>query len=285
GELLLSKSLADSLQARPGDHLQLTVSRAAPADFKVAAITMAEGPGAYGGQPAVFGTLAAMTALTGSDLVNVVRLSAFGEGPRELDNSKRISQEAAMALVDLPGAGGLQVRTVKADDVNEVMQLADQNRPVTLALSSIIVLAGIAMVVNLALALAEERRPRLAILRALGLSRADLILATVLEGSIYSLAAAAIGALPGIAVGWLLVSQAGRWVPEIHEKNAVVVFVVSTEAVAISIAAGTLVTLTTLVVASIRTTRLTIASAVRAMPDPPSQRRLHRLGSAAIVLL
>jgi len=281
GDVLLSQSLADSLQARSGDTLHVTFGQESVA-YRVAGLARSEGPGAYGSQPALFGTLDAFAPLTGAGRINVVRISAFGDGSTELENSQRIAPAIANALHDVAGSVGLAVRTAKADDVNEIIKLADAERPVTYALTIVIVLAGIALVVNLALALAEERRPRLAVMRALGLSRTGLVTASVLEGAIYALAAAGIGALPGIAAGWLIVSSAGTHVPEIQEKHATILFSVSVEAIAASIAAGALITVVTLVVASIRTTRMTIASAVRALPDPPRPRLPSGLRGAGI---
>jgi putative ABC transport system permease protein len=282
-DVILSKSLADSLQAQKGDAVQLATNGYAPIVFNVAGVANAEGPGDYGGQPAVFATLAAMDTLTGSDRINVVRISAVGDGDQELKNSQVIAPQVTNALRNLTSDVDLRVRTAKADDVNEIINLAAQNGPITLVLSSIVVLAGIALVVNLALALAEERRPQLAVLRAMGLSRSGLVITSVIEGGIYSLGASAIGAVPGIATAWLLVSQSGHWVPEIHEKNATVVFVVSAESIAVSIAAGALITLITLLISSIRTSRLEIASAVRALPDPALNRVPRRLRSAGII--
>jgi len=281
GDVLLSQSLAGSLQARSGDTLHVTFGQESVA-YRVAGVARSEGPGAYGSQPALFGTLDAFAPLTGAGRINVVRISALGDGSTELENSQRIAPAITIALHDVAGSAGLAVRTAKADDVNEIIKLADAERPVTYALTIVIVLAGIALVVNLALALAEERRPRLAVMRALGLSRTGLVTASVLEGAIYALAAALIGALPGIAAGWLIVSSAGTHVPEIQEKHATILFSVSVEAIAASIAAGALITVVTLVVASIRTTRMTIASAVRALPDPPRPRLPSGVRSAGI---
>src|SRR5260370_12287575 len=95
----------------------------------------------------------------------------------------------------------------------EIVKLADAERPVTYALTIVIVLAGVALVVNLALALAEERRPRLAVLRALGLGRTGLVVASVLEGAIYAVGAAVIGAVPWIAARRLGFSAARPHTP------------------------------------------------------------------------
>ena len=283
-DVLLSQSLADSLQARTGDRLKVTYGQNT-VDYRVAGVATSAGPGAYGAQPAMFGTLHAFAALTGPNQINVVRISAPGDGVTELENSQRIAPAVNGALHNVAGAASLSVRTAKADDVNEILKLADAERPVTLALGVVIVLAGIALVVNLALALAEERRPRLAVLRALGLSRSGLVIASTLEGAIYAVTAAAIGALPGVAAGLWLVSTAGTHVPEIQEKNATILFSVSLTAIAASIAAGALITVATLVVASIRTTRMTIASAVRALPEPPNPRQSNGLRNVGVVLI
>lgn len=231
----------------------------------------------------MFATLAAFATLTEDEGINVIRISAFGDGEQELRNGESIAPAITRALSGLTPGVDLNIRTVKADDVNEITREAAQTAPTTLSLSFIVVLAGIALVMNLALALAEERRPQLAVLRALGLSRSGVVVASVLEGSLYSVGAAAIGAFPGIATGWLLVSHATLFVPEIREKSATLLFVVSPQTIATSVAVGALVTLVTMLAASIRTSRLTIATAVRALPDPPTARRPGRLRGAGIV--
>ena len=283
--VLISETLAESLQAKKGDAIRIAANGFAPADFEVFGIATRHGPGDYGAQPAVFATLPAMSRLTGTSQINVVRLSALGDGRQELENSQQIAPAVAAALSEMPSDVHIQVVTAKADDVNEIEKLAAQNAPINFALSSIIVLAGIALVVNLALALAEERRPHLAVLRALGLTRAGLVMTTLLEGAVYSLAAAAIGAVPGLGAGWLMVANSGRWIPELHEKGATILLVISTQAILVSIAAGALVTLLTLLVASLRTTRLSIASAVRSLPDLPGARQSGNWVKIAIVAL
>jgi putative ABC transport system permease protein len=284
-EVLVSKSLADSLQAKRGDTVRVATSGSAPVEFTVYGIARPVGPGNYGGQPAIFLTLSALKTLTASDQINVVRLSSIGEGQQELENSKHIAPAVAASLLEIPSDFPLRVRTAKADDVNEIVRLAADNVPINFALSSVVILAGIALVVNLAIALAEERRPHLAVLRALGLGRAGLVIIALIEGAIYSAGAALIGAVPGIAFGWLMASNTGRWIPEIHEKNATVLVVVSIQAIAVSIAAGALVTLATLFVASVRTTRLSIATAVRSLPDLPVAKKSRRRPNWVIVAL
>lgn len=284
-EVLVSKSLADSLQAQIGDTIRTGTSAFAPVEFTIYGIARPVGPGNYGGQPAIFATLSALRSLTASDQINVVRLSSLGDGQQEMENSKHIAPAVAASLLEIPSDLALRVRTAKADDVNEIVRLAADNIPVNFAFSSVIILAGIALVVNLAIALAEERRPHLAVLRALGLGRAGLVIMALIEGAIYSAGAALIGAVPGIAFGWLMASSTGRWIPEIHEKNATVLVVVSIQAIAVSIAAGALVTMATLFAASIRTTRLSIATAVRSLPDLPVGGKSSRRPNLAIVAL
>src|SRR5206468_1043664 len=95
----------------------------------------------------------------------------------------------------------LEVRPVKASEIKQAKDGTQFVRALLIGMSALIVAAGAALVVNLILMLAEERRPRLAVLRALGLTRRGLVTLSVFEGALYSLAAALVGTLIGIGAG------------------------------------------------------------------------------------
>src|SRR5207253_2246905 len=101
-----------------------------------------------------------------------------------------ISASLAYALDAHPGGPGLKILESKRQDFDAQVKQVDGTRGLYTALSLFVALAGAALVVNLGLALAEERRPRHAVLRALGLGRAAMVAMSVLEGAVYSLAAA-----------------------------------------------------------------------------------------------
>src|SRR6266704_2901592 len=82
GEVLLSRVLASRLDAKTGDHIQVGVNTgpagAPPVDLRVAGVARAEGPGGYTLSSAVFAPLVTAQRIAGTDLINVVRISAPG---------------------------------------------------------------------------------------------------------------------------------------------------------------------------------------------------------------
>jgi len=199
-DVLISVSLADALQARPGDLLRVAVDPQQALELRVAGIAEAEGPGAYTLRPALFSPLANLGPLIGDQGINVIRLAAPGEGQAELDRAHELAPLVRLALEAMPGGPNLNVREAKGEEVNALVKRAEEDKSIFTGLSLFVALTGAALVVNLGLALAEERRPRHAVLRALGLSRAGMITLSVLEGGLYSLAAAVAALLPGAVV-------------------------------------------------------------------------------------
>jgi putative ABC transport system permease protein len=274
GEALVSRSLARALDIKVGDQLRVSpgqLQAGAPVEIRAAGIVRAEGPGAYGLRPSVFAPLATMKLLTGTDLVNVVRASAPGEGPAELAAAHRLASAMRSALKSVPGGRDLQVLEVKA---NEIKAGASDNGPYfMLVLTSLVLLAGAALVVNLALALAEERRPRLAVLRALGLSRRGLITLSVMEGAIYSIAATVGAVIPAILLVWFFVSHGAGFFGSSDGLEATPQLIVRPESVAIALAATALLTLAALFAAAVRASRMTISSAIKDLPEPAREPR------------
>src|SRR5256885_9013486 len=75
------------------------------------------------------------------------------------------------------------------------------------------ILAGILLIVNIFVMLAEERKPELGIARAIGFLRRDLLTAFALEGTFYAIVAAALGALAGLGLGYVMIYFFDRLVP------------------------------------------------------------------------
>ena len=82
------------------------------------------------------------------------------------------------------------------------------------------VAAGVMLLVNIFVMLADERRSELGMLRAIGMRRAPLVGAFALEGWLYALIAAAVGSLVGIGVGWVIAWRADAILSTGEEVNA-----------------------------------------------------------------
>ena len=301
GQVLIGQSLALAMGAKVGDNLRVSMGQlngdAKIGEVRVAGVVTPDGPGSYGLRPAVFTPRETMAGLIGTNRVNIIRIAAPGNGQAELDAGHRLVPIVAVALAALPEASQLQVREDKAGDITAARQQQDPGNATggfTGILSSIVLLAGLVLVVNLMATLVEERRPRLAVLRALGLSRVGLVAALCTEGALYSLVAAVVGIVPGLLVSWLLVAttvrgsggDVGAGGGIAIGRDLTVQLSVRPSAVALAIAAGAVVTLAAVVLAAVLRSDMMIAAAIRDLPDPTKNKggslssRLRYLGLA-----
>lgn len=285
GGVFLTQPLADALGARAGDQLRVLSGTQSSHDVTVAGIVRREGAGAYGYDRSMFASLATLQQLTGSDRVNLIRVSATGEGDGELSRSRA----AAPALRQLLASDGatLQVLEVKQGALDLVVKMSENGRPFVSSFGVIVALAATALVANLAVMLAEERRPRLAVLRAMGLTRTGLVQLSVTEGAIYSLLGAIAGLPAGLLLVFLLFDGPGASTPPGTNGPVGLVFSVHTESLLGSVAAAALLNLVTVFLASLRTTGMTISAAIRDLPEPaiprhPSRKRLAFLVVVAL---
>jgi putative ABC transport system permease protein len=133
--------------------------------------------------------------------------------------------------------------------------------------------------------LSEERRPRLAVLRALGLTRTGLVQLAITEGGIYSLIGAAAGLPAGLALAWLIFYGPGAGRPGGTVGPVGLVFTVQVESLLGAVAAAALVNLVTIFLASLRTSRMAISSAIRDLPEPAEARRTSRKRLVTLALV
>ncbi len=277
GDVLISRQLAEALAARVGDRLRFSVEQAetaAPVDVTVAGVARSVGPGAYGLRATLFAPLNTAQRITGTDQINIIRISATGGREAGVESARR-AVPALQAEVRRLGGDLLKVRQVKAAEIQQAEKSTEFSRAMLVGLSALIVAAGVALVVNLVLMLAEERRPRLAVMRALGLRRRGLVTMSVIEGAIYSLVAATVGVIVGVIAGRIMAVRFARAFAQFFggEVDFAFVFSVRPSSVAVAFSAGTIITLLTVFLAARRTSRMSIPAAIRDLPEPARERR------------
>lgn len=266
GRVFITQALADALGARAGDRLQVTAQGAAAGDqLVVAGVIQRTGAGAYGAYRSIFTSLETAQRVTGTSDVNLIRISAVGDGDSEVSRASHMVK----GLQAMTSGADLIVLETKRTAVEAEKSSAVGTRAAFTFLALIISLAASAMVVNLAVMLAEERRPRLAVLRALGLTRAGLVKLAVIEGAIYSLGGAIAGLPLGLAVAIFLNSILQ---PALSGSNAGLQLAVQPSSLLGAVAGASLITLTTLFITSLRTSRMAISAAIRDLPEPAKTR-------------
>jgi putative ABC transport system permease protein len=272
GEVLVSSVTAERLHLDTGDRLLVHVADTTT-ELTVAEVVDQVGLAGYGGAIVAPGTLPDATgAADGPAPVRHQLLVSLDGG---VFDTREAAGDAAdtlrTALAELPD---VRVDAPKA----AVLDVADQEGAGFTELFGTIgafsVLAGILLLVNLFTMLAEERRTELGMLRALGFTRRRLTRTFALEGVLYALPAAVLGAGLGVGIGWLVAVVAGPLLG-VAADGARYPLVVEPGSLAAGAALGLLVSLVTVWLASTRIARLNIVRAIRDLPEP-SRRRARR---------
>lgn len=279
GEVVLSRVLANKLGARTGDRIQVNVdtgpTAVPPVDLRVAGIARTEGPGGYTLSSVVFAPLGTAQQIAGTDLINVVRISARGGIRDSVAAGHRAAPVVDRAVTALGSEVPLQVREAKAHEIDVAEGTSVIFRSMLIGMSALVVAVGAALVVNLIGMLAQERRSRLGVLRALGLKRRRLVGLAVTEGALYSLAAGVVGTAIGAAAGRVVAARFGDVFAAYagSDYDWAFSFSLKPSTLLAAFCAGSLLTLAVIFVASRRTSRMTIVAAIRDVPEPPAEKQ------------
>ena len=156
-----------------------------------------------------------------------------------------------------------------------------------LFIASFSIIAGIMLLVNIFVMLADERRGQLGMLRAVGMRRRRVTAEFAVEGAVYAgLAAALLGAALGRA-GRPGRGHPGRQHPQRlrpRRTSCDLVFAVRPASVVNGIAAGFLIAFLAVVLTSVRIARTNVIAAIRDLEVPSPQRQRRRLTALSLVL-
>ncbi len=183
----------------------------------------------------------------------------------------------------------LSVDPVKEDGIEEAIAAGERATELFLVMGAFSVLAGVLLIVNIFVMLAEERKREMGVVRAIGFRRRELLATFALEGSFYAIVAAALGAVAGLGLGYAMIWIFDRFVPH---GDIAVTFYFDPGSLLVAFVAGAALTWATILLASWRVSRLNIVRAIRDTPDPstaePSRAvvgvgGLVALGGAALI--
>src|SRR6266705_52670 len=270
-EVYANERAAADLNATRGQDLTLfygttnqTIVHAA-----VASIVRDTGKAAYEGRAMVFMDLSrAQSVFNESGAINLIRVSNLGGVADGVAYSDRVTQDLRLSIATRHLA--LRVQSVKADDIAQAVQVGRDATELFLVMGAFGILAGVLLIVNIFVMLAEERKPELGITRAVGFLRRDLLATFALEGTFYAVVAAALGAVAGLGLGYVMVYFFDKVVPH---GDVVVTFHFDPASVVTAFVAGATLTWATILLASWRVSRLNIVRAIRDLPEPGTRER------------
>jgi putative ABC transport system permease protein len=172
--------------------------------------------------------------------------------------------------------GATNIDPVKKDRLDSAETQGDQFSEFFLAIGAFAVIAGILLLVQIFVMLAEERKSQLGMLRAVGLRRSDLVRSFYMQGGIYGLPAGIFGTLLGIGVGWAIVKVAAPIFGGFGDFSLDLTFALETSSLITGFSIGVVIALATVFLTSLRISRVNIIRAIRDLPEPTRTRARRR---------
>jgi putative ABC transport system permease protein len=139
-------------------------------------------------------------------------------------------------------------------------------------LSTITILAGVVLIINMFIMLAEERKSEMGMARAVGMKRGQLTKLFLFEGTLYAASASLIGIFVGIGIAYGILYAFGRIISNFFPVSLAQVldsFTFTTTSLITAFSEGLFITYLTILLTSWRVSRLNIIRAVRDIPEPP----------------
>ena len=272
GEAYLNTDAADELGARPGDTV-IAYPAGNPAYLKVRDVV--EFKGAATADAAVLLPLSEAQILYGRfDEVLGVMISNRGTG----SSAVALSDEVAQTLGPTLQAHQLEVKTIKQDAIEAADEAGSAFMAFFTTFGSFSIAAGILLIFLIFVMLAAERRGELGIARAIGTRRGHLTEMFTFEGAVYDLVAAAVGAILGALVAYgMVLLMARAFGAEDEDAGLQIQYAFTWQSLLIAFALGVLLTLVVVAFSAWRVSTMTIATAIRNLPDPPVVHRRRRV--------
>lgn len=139
-------------------------------------------------------------------------------------------------------------------------------------LSTITIVAGIVLIINMFIMLAEERKSEMGMARAVGMKRGQLTKLFLFEGTLYAASASLIGVFVGIGIAYGILYAFGNILSSFFPVSLAQVldsFTFTPASLFTAFTEGLFITYLTILVTSWRMSRLNIIRAVRDIPEPP----------------
>ena len=177
----------------------------------------------------------------------------------------------------------------KQNSVNSATTSAQSLSSFLIVLSTFVIVAGVVLIVNIFVMLAEERKSEMGMSRAVGMRRGQLTKMFLFEGSLYSAGAAFVGVFVGIAIAYVIVyvfaTIIARFFP-VNFSEVLASFTFTPESLFTAFTEGLLITYVTILFTSWRVSKLNIIRAIRNIPEPPRGVRTYTaLSLAGIVAI
>ncbi|MFQ6107233.1 MAG: ABC transporter permease [Thermoplasmata archaeon] len=212
--------------------------------------------------------------------INLIAVSNVGGVETGADRTDSAVSEIEAVLEAMNGAS-LEVEAIKKDNLEIVESASEMITEVFSLMGTFSIVAGVILVINIFVMLAEERKSEMGVSRALGMKRRHLVQMYLFEGSAYALLAALVGTFAGLAIAYLMVTAFG-WI--FGAAAFEMPFHFETDSLILGFCLGAFITFLTVLLASWVVSRLNIVRAIRAIPEPIKEKPSGRFMAAGVLL-
>jgi putative ABC transport system permease protein len=290
-ETLINSKLAAEINAHVGDMLivnYMTPSNTFSAhNFTIKYIAQDVGKAQYGLRKALFIPLDEAQALVQKpEQINEIKISNTGNVESGVFKSDDVVRAAKQSLIDAPSC--FEVTPMKSDLLTQAHDASAQMSSLFIMMSIFSTIAGVMLIINIFVMLAEERKSELGMARAVGMQRRHLIQMFMFEGITYSVLAAAIGSILGLGTGAGLVNGFNAIFMGSERANGVfmsgeptsqlpLVLYYNASSLFNAFLLGVIITFATIALASYLISKLNIVKAIRNVKEPEQSRPTRRM--------
>src|SRR5438552_1584020 len=287
-EAIINEKLATAVEAKAGQSLIVNVGTpqgVARVSLTVKEIVRDEGRGAWNDAENLFVPLATIqSALGQTGRINTITVANIG-GPKE--GYLRSDDVVREMTPFLPQTPTFTISKAKADSIDGASRNIDQLSQVFVLLGFFTVIAGILLIINIFVMLAEERKGEMGVARALGMRRKNLVQSFVSEGLLYALLSSVVGTFTGLLVAGVILWGFSQVFGASSFGGTGFILTWTESDLIYGFAIGFLITMATIGIASWRVSKLNIVRAIRDIPEPVphGSTRCQVAAGAAIAVL
>ena len=287
-EAIINHRLATAVEARVGDDLNVSVGGPqglVQFNVTVQSIVQDAGRGAWNDGENLFLPLDALQATLGqAGKINTITVANVGGVTQGYLRSDDVVREMTPYLPTTPT---FTIAKAKADSIEGASRNIDQLSQVFVLLGFFTVIAGVLLIINIFVMLAEERKGEMGVARALGMRRKNLVQSFVSEGLLYALLSSLVGTFAGLLVAGVILWGFSQVFGASAFGGTGFILTWTDSDLINGFAIGFLITMATIGAASWRVSKLNIVRAIRDIPEPVQRRSTGRqvaVGAAVAVL-
>jgi len=284
-EAIINDKLATAVEAKVGQGLIVSMGTPrgnAQMSVTVKEIVRDEGRGAWNDNENLFVPLGTIqTALGEAGRINTITVANVGGVTQGYLRSDDAVREIAPFL---PQSPTFTISKAKADSIDGATRNIDQLSQVFVLLGFFTVIAGVLLIINIFVMLAEERKGEMGVARALGMRRTNLVQSFVSEGLLYALLSSAVGTFTGLLVAGVILWGFSQVFGASAFGGTGFILTWTDSDLINGFAIGFLITMATIVIASWRVSKLNIVRAIRDIPEPIPHRSTRRQVAAGATI-